>query len=148
MFGQPSAMPSDKLMRLFIVQSISSFVARDYESGLHYLNEIKRAYAEHMGTLNPTLKSIAKEIIQSLDMFAPGATSDMFLDTNQPDTPQQMEPEHYTSPQQEIASHFKPAQQPTNTVQDNPQPGHSVSSDLQDLLEKRRAKRRKRDQGK
>ena len=125
-YGDP--MPADKLMRLFIIQSISSFVAGDHESGLHYLNEVKQTYAQYMGNLNPTLKSLAKEIISSLDLLDPGASaSDLALTNIQPsqsNTDTQMESQTDQEPQ--------PQQDPS-----------SVTSELQSLLDKRRAKRGK-----
>ena len=119
-------MPSDKLMRLFIIQAISSFVSRDYESGLHYLNEIKQTYAQHMTSMNPTLKGLAKEIIQSLDLFSPGSTAeDLSLITNEGE---------------------KPVQQPTTTdTQDSEQEQPaSVASELQNLLNRRRERKSRR----
>lgn len=124
-YGDP--MPSDKLMKLFIIQAISSFVAHDFDSGLHYLNEIKASYAEHMMSLNPTLKLLAKEIIQSLDMFTPGASAQSFAQTNQ--VPVE------TTPSADIVEE----KQPVETVESS-----SVASELQNLLNRRRAKRAKR----
>ncbi len=145
MFGQSNAMPGDKMLKLFIIQAISSFVAGDHESGLHYLNEIKMSYAEYHASLNPTLKSLAKEIIQSLDMFAPGASADMFAETNK-----DMENVAHT-PQQEMQAAFAQPTQSAQPVQ-NTQPAQnipaknpsSVTSDLQDLLNRRRARKKNR----
>lgn len=120
-----SDMPSDKLMRLFIIQAISSFVAGDQESGLHYLNEVKQTYAEHMMTLNPTLKSLAKEIIQSLDLFSPGASATDLSTTNASSEP---------STTSEASS-----ESVSTTSSHTPD---SVTSELQDLLNRRRAKRK------
>lgn len=118
-------MPADKMMRLFIIQSISSFVAGDHESGLHYLNEVKQTYAQYMMNLNPTLKSLAKEIIQSLDLLDPGSNAaDLALVNTEP------------QPQQ-----TNQAVEPT--VESQESEPTSVTSELQDLLNRRRAKRKK-----
>ena len=122
MFNTSDQMPADKMMRLFIIQSISSFVAGDHESGLHYLNEVKQTYAQYMMNLNPTLKSLAKEIIQSLDLLDPGSNAaDLTLVNPDPQPTTQ-------------------AAQPTTDHQQEPT---SVTSELQDLLNRRRAKRSK-----
>jgi hypothetical protein len=123
-YGDP--MPADKLMRLFIIQSISSFVAGDHESGLHYLNEVKQTYAQYMMNLNPTLKSLAKEIISSLDLLDPGANASDLAVSNVPAEDIQQQPEQSQQPAEEQS------QQPT-----------SVASELQNLLDRRRAKRNK-----
>lgn len=123
-YGDP--MPADKLMRLFIIQSISSFVAGDHESGLHYLNEIKQTYAQYMMNLNPTLKSLAKEIIASLDLFDPGANAGDLSMTN-------VQPEPSQTPGQ-------PESQP-QSIQEPGEPS-SVASELQNLLDRRRAKKK------
>ncbi len=116
-------MPADKMMRLFIIQSISSFVAGDHESGLHYLNEVKQTYAQYMMNLNPTLKSLAKEIIQSLDLLDPGSNAaDLTLVNPEP------QPTQHTEEQATQSQESKPT---------------SVTSELQDLLNRRRAKRKK-----
>ena len=136
-YGDP--MPSDKLLRLFIIQAISSFVAHDYDSGLHYLNEIKQSYAEHMMSLNPTLKSLAKEIIQSLDMFTPGASAEAFANANPQQTSSifsQQQPVEAAPSQVEETS--IPQEQTTQPIQSGPT---SVTSELQDLLNRRRAKK-------
>lgn len=72
----------DKMMRLFIIQAISGFVSRDYDTGIHFLNEVKTHYAQNMSQLNPTLKGLAKEIIQSLDMLTPGHDATQFYSQN------------------------------------------------------------------
>jgi hypothetical protein len=72
----------DKMMRMFIIQAISGFVTRDFDTGIHYLNEVKTHYAQNMSDLNPTLKGLAKEIIQSLDMFTPGHDASQFYSKN------------------------------------------------------------------
>jgi hypothetical protein len=123
--GYNDPMPSDKLMRLFIIQAISSFVAGDHESGLHYLNEIKQTYAQHMMNLNPTLKSLAKEIIQSLDLFSPGSSATDLSNA---------------VPASDLPSHD--SMQPVTNTGFEEQPT-SVTSELQDLLNRRRAKRNK-----
>ena len=69
-FQKEGDMPADKMMKLFIIQSISAFVANDYNTGIHFLGEIKQTYAEKMGQLNPTLKQVAKEIIQAAFQLA------------------------------------------------------------------------------
>ncbi len=130
--GYSDPMPSDKMMRLFIIQAMSSFVAHDYDSGLHYINEIKQSYAEHMNSLNPTLKSLAKEIIQSLDMFAPGASVQSYTQANPTQTTPQTTPQTFPTEQAE----------PTQNIEDpDPQPPSSVTSELQNLLQRRRARR-------
>ncbi len=122
--GLGDPMPADKLMRLFIIQSISSFVAGDHESGLHYLNEVKQTYAQYMMNLNPTLKSLAKEIISSLDLLDPGASASDLAMTNNPQP-----------------TESQPQIQP-ETVQQDQEPS-SVASELQNLLNRRRAKKNK-----
>lgn len=144
MFGQ-NVMPGDKMVKLFIIQAISAFVSGDHASGLHYLNEIKMSYAEYQSSLNPTLKNLAKEIIQSLDMFTPGSSADQYAETN-------IEAPALT-PQQEMATAFaqnsQNQSQPVNTQQQAAQPsgaqpaGSTITSDLQDLLNRRRARRKK-----
>lgn len=121
--GLGDPMPADKLMRLFIIQSISSFVAGDHESGLHYLNEIKQTYAQYMMNLNPTLKSLAKEIISSLDLLDPGASATDLAMTNNP---------------QPVES--QPQSQPETGQEEKPS---SVASELQNLLNRRRANKNK-----
>ena len=123
MYGTSDPMPADKMMRLFIIQSISSFVAGDHESGLHYLNEVKQTYAQYMTNLNPTLKSLAKEIIQSLDLLDPGSSA---TDLSMVNTEAQSTTPTTTSPQQDQET------EPS-----------SVTSELQNLLNRRRAKRKK-----
>ena len=92
MYGRSSSDRSivDKMMRLFIVQAISGFVARDFDTGIHFLNEVKTHFAQNQSQLNPVLKGLAKEIIQSLDLLQPGASADMFSESNAtiPMTPQ------------------------------------------------------------
>ena len=122
--GLGDPMPADKLMRLFIIQSISSFVAGDHESGLHYLNEIKQTYAQYMMNLNPTLKSLAKEIISSLDLLDPGANASDLAMTNNPQ-PTESQPQNQTEILQED------------------QESSSVTSELQNLLNRRRARKNK-----
>ncbi|MCE7735410.1 MAG: hypothetical protein GPJ54_11065 [Candidatus Heimdallarchaeota archaeon] len=122
--GLGDPMPADKLMRLFIIQSISSFVAGDHESGLHYLNEVKQTYAQYMMNLNPTLKSLAKEIISSLDLLDPGANATDLAMTNI-QQPTESQPEVQPQPEQED------------------QESSSVTSELQNLLNRRRAKKNK-----
>ena len=126
MFGQASPMPEDKIIRLFIIQAISSFVSRDYDSGLHYLNEIKTGYAQYMGRLNPTLKSLIKEIIQALDMMAPGSSATSFSTVNTTET------------NAEDSQHVE-----DQSSSSGPGSG-SVTNELQDLLDKRRARRKNR----
>lgn len=134
-------MPSDKLMKLFIIQSISAFVANDYETGVHFLKEIKQAYAEHMGKLNPTLKQLAKEIIQSVDLFNPsgGGFVGASMSNAGPDQPSTAggDPAMPSFEDSETAeandrSQEQPQQQPK-----------SVASELQDLLKRRKERRRK-----
>lgn len=122
--SQSDAMPSDKMMKLFIIQMISSFVGRDYDSGLHFLNEIKLSYAQNMDTLNPTLKILAKEIIQSLDLFTPGARAQDLAAANTSD-------DSGTQLDGEEALEYSDAGSGTG----------SVASELQDLLSRRRARR-------
>ncbi|RMG26141.1 MAG: hypothetical protein D6732_21600 [Methanobacteriota archaeon] len=97
MYGRSSADRSivDKMMRLFIVQAISGFVSRDFDTGIHFLNEVKTHFAQNQSQLNPVLKGLAKDIIQSLDMLQPGASADVFANHNA-STP--------TTPQSELAS--------------------------------------------
>ncbi|MDH5401141.1 MAG: hypothetical protein OEZ01_15240 [Candidatus Heimdallarchaeota archaeon] len=127
MFHNPhsSDVPSDKIMSLFIVQAIGAFVAQDYETGLHYLNEIKVTYASHQTTINPILKKLAKDIIKSLDMLTPGASSDLFL-------PEEDEGQIDHQPSQSQSTQTTSAQ-PTN-----------VNSELQNLLNKRRQQKKDR----
>lgn len=125
MFGQASPMPEDKIMRLFIIQAISSFVAKDYDSGLHYLNEIKTGYAQYMSQLNPTLKGLIKEIIQSLDMMTPGSSATSFASVNTPET-------NVDDSQVEEQS------------SSSGKGSGSVTNELQDLLDRRRARRKNR----
>ncbi len=92
MYGRSSADRSivDKMMRLFIVQAISGFVSRDFDTGIHFLNEVKTHFAQNQSQLNPVLKGLAKDIIQSLDLLQPGASADIFAEHNAtaPTTPQ------------------------------------------------------------
>lgn len=92
MYGRSSADRSivDKMMRLFIVQAISGFVSRDFDTGIHFLNEVKTHFAQNQSQLNPVLKGLAKDIIQSLDLLQPGASADIFAQNNAsaPTTPQ------------------------------------------------------------
>lgn len=154
---QNSPMPSDKMMKLFIIQAISSFVSHDYDSGLHYLNEIKMTFAEFQSSLSPTLKILAKEIIQSLDMFAPGSDASMYKDVN-PETATTPQQENARTPQQEIKQQFQQQetartpqqeiqqqfQQQAEEVQERKkEEPTSVTANLQDLLERRRARKKK-----
>ncbi|MCY3410848.1 MAG: hypothetical protein INQ03_04335 [Candidatus Heimdallarchaeota archaeon] len=145
-------MPADKMLRLFIIQAISSFVAGDRESGLHYLNEVKTSFAQYQSSLNPTLKSLAKEIIQSLDMFAPGASSTAFTDVNA-GTPQQemaaaFSQTQESSPKQPVfeeptqeTQQVQPIHHPTDPAPSG-SPDGSVTSDLEKLLARRKARRK------
>jgi len=130
-------MPSDKLMKLFIIQSISAFVANDYETGVHFLNEIKQAYAEHMSKLNPTLKQLAKEVIQAVDMFNPdgSAFAGGTMSNVVPEQPAYSEDQQPAMPsfENEAPAEESPAQQPS-----------SVTSELQELLRRRKEKRNRR----
>ena len=126
MFGQASPMPEDKIMRLFIIQAISSFVSRDYDSGLHYLNEIKTGYAQYMSQMNPTLKALVKEIIQALDMMTPGASATSFSSVNTSETKVEA-----TQPVEEQSS-------------SSGKSSGTVTNELQDLLDRRRARRKNR----
>ncbi len=135
MFGEASPMPGDKMMKLFIIQAISSFVSKDYETGLHFLNEIKTGYAQFMSEMNPTLKALVKEIIQSLDMFDPGASSASFIEVNTGDQTVQPSGEQSTAlSDQEIQSEENSSGKRSGTV----------TNELQDLLERRRARRKNR----
>ncbi len=134
MYGYGSdPMPVDKLMKLFIIQSISAFVANDYDSGVHFLTEIKQAYAENMSKLNPTLKQLAKEIIQSVDLFKPDGTAFMGGAFSQAD---QVPVEAAGDAQPEMPS-FDVAEE------EESEQNTSVASELQELLNRRRANRRK-----
>lgn len=137
---QNSPMPSDKMMKLFIIQAISSFVSHDYDSGLHYLNEIKMTFAEFQSSLSPTLKILAKEIIQSLDMFAPGSDASMYKDVN-PETATTPQQENARTPQQEIQQQFQ--QQAEEVQERKKEEPTSVTANLQDLLERRRARKKR-----
>ena len=144
----PSAMPADKMVRLFIIQAITSFVTNDFEAGLHYLNEIKTSYAEFMTQLSPQLKTLVKEIIQALDMFDPGSSSDSFRQVNQPQA--SAEETHFHSPQQEMSARMHEASAPAEQeISDAPQQtgtqSESVTQDLQELLARRKARRQSRD---
>ena len=119
-------MPADKLMKLFIIQSISAFVANDYETGLHFLQEIKQAYAENMGKLNPTLKQVAKEIIQAVDLFNPDQSGGGFLAGS------------ISNYQEQPQGDGSPGMPSMDTQAEEPR---SVASELQDLLNRRKAKR-------
>ena len=121
-------MPQDKMMKLFIIQCISSFIAHDYDSGIHYLSEIKQTYAESMTQLNPTLKTLAKEIIQAVDMFNP--------DSGNPFEGGQVNEEPMQPPQEQSQGSIEDygVGQPT-----------SVTSELQDLLNRRKAKRKNKE---
>ncbi len=146
-------MPADKIVRLFIIQAIGSFVSKDYDSGLHYLNEIKSSYAEYMTQINPSLKILVKEIIQSLDMFTPGATSDSFSGVNETQSTQNIQTEEvFHNPAQELTSRFRQANKSTDDNSDEAeidvtiQKDKSVTAELQDLLNRRRELRKKRKQ--
>ena len=102
-FGDRSMV--DKMMRLFIIQAISGFVTRDYDTGLHFLNEVKTHFAQNQSNLNPTLRGLAKEIIQSLDMLAPGTSATQFKDMSfQESAPQQQTQEIFHNPTDEFKS--------------------------------------------
>lgn len=109
----------NKMMRLFIIQAISGFVSHDYNTGIHFLNEIKTHYAQNPTMLDGVLKSLAKEIIKSLDMFAPGSNASTFFETN----------EEAKNPQQELNQINRAAQEKKVM---NPQ--------LESILEKRKKK--------
>jgi len=132
-------MPSDKLMKLFIIQAISSFVANDYETGVHYLREIKQTYAEHMARLNPTLKNLAKEIIQAVDLFNPDS-GDAFIGASMSSTgnePSGSSGEGPAMPNFDYGE--EDTQQPAKAAEEP----RSVASELQELLRKRRERRNK-----
>jgi len=95
----------DKMMRLFIIQAISGFVTRDYDTGLHFLNEVKTHFAQNQSNLNSTLRGLAKEIIQSLDMLAPGTTAAQFKDMSfQEGQELQETQEVFHNPNEELSS--------------------------------------------
>jgi len=95
----------DKMMRLFIIQAISGFVTRDYDTGLHFLNEVKTHFAQNQSNLNATLRGLAKEIIQSLDMLAPGTSAAQFKEMSfQEGQEIQETQEVYHNPNQELSS--------------------------------------------
>lgn len=139
-------MPSDKLMKLFIIQSISAFVANDYETGVHFLKEIKQAYAEHMGSLNPTLKKLAKEIIQSVDLFNPDGSGFVGASmSNEGPTPSSTGGDPTMPSFGENAEDASPSSDISNqqqSSQGSEQP-KSVASELQELLKRRKERRRK-----
>ena len=134
MYGYGSdPMPVDKLMKLFIIQSISAFVANDYDSGVHFLTEIKQAYAENMSKLNPTLKQLAKEIIQSVDLFKPDGSAFMGGAFSQPQEPMG------------AAGDAQPEMPSFDVGEEEAAPAEStsVASELQELLNRRRANRKR-----
>lgn len=59
-----SAVPPNKYIQQLITQAIQSFYLEDYESGVHFLEEIRRALPRMMYQLNPILRSLCKEIIK------------------------------------------------------------------------------------
>ncbi len=59
-----SAVPPNKYIEQLIIQAIQSFYLEDYESGAHFLEEIRRALPRMMYQLNPILRSLCKEIIK------------------------------------------------------------------------------------
>ena len=143
----PNVMPADKMVRLFIIQAITSFVTSDFEAGLHYLNEIKTSYAEFMTQLSPGMKTLVKEIIQALDMFDPGSSSDSFRQVNQVSNTDASD-DVFHSPQQEMTARMH--QDADSSPDPEPSSAHtsdtsdSVTQDLQELLARRKARRKNR----
>jgi len=69
--GYRDPVPADKMMSLLIVQAITAFYMGDYNTGVHYIQEIKTEYASSMSQLSPTMKKIARDIISALDLLTP-----------------------------------------------------------------------------
>lgn len=121
---------ADKMMRLFIIQAISSFVTRDYETGLHYLNEIKAHFAQNQSTMNSTLKGLAKEIIQSLDLLTPGASATSYADINTGSaTTGSSTQEVFHTPEQELSSMMREQQSSHEVTPQQETPEKSSSND-------------------
>ncbi len=89
--GFRDPVPADKIMSLLIVQAITSFYMGDYESGVHYLHEIKTEYASGMSKLSPTMKKIARDIISALDLIRPSDQDSFPQETHSPETPSSSE---------------------------------------------------------
>ncbi len=112
--GFRDPVPADKMMTLLIVQAITSFYMGDYESGVHYIHEIKTEYAAGMSKLSPTMKRIAKDIISALDLIRP---------SDQETFPQEPQPS-----------------QSTNVVSESDE-SQTISDRLEEILKRRRAQR-------
>ncbi len=112
--GFRDPVPADKMMTLLIVQAITSFYMGDYESGVHYIHEIKTEYAAGMSKLSPTMKKLARDIISALDLIRP---------SDQDTLPQEPQP-----------------RQTSNTTSDTDE-SQAISDRLEEILRRRRAQR-------
>ena len=74
-FGQQGPVPADKLITLNLVQLITSLYIGDAESATIFLQSLKEDYAQYMSQINPTLKRLVREILQSIDMYKPSDAS-------------------------------------------------------------------------
>ncbi|MCG3218598.1 MAG: hypothetical protein KAR35_06310 [Candidatus Heimdallarchaeota archaeon] len=74
-FGQQGPVPADKLITLNLVQLITSLYTGDIESANIFLSSLKEDYARYISQMNPTLKRLVREILQSIDMYKPSDVS-------------------------------------------------------------------------
>ena len=117
--GYRDPVPADKMMSLLIVQAITAFYMGDYETGVHYIQEIKTEYASSMSQLSPTMKKIARDIISALDLLRP--SDEAFV-------PQQPQQQHVSQ-----QSNINPQEQEEGVEE--------VRHKLEDILKRRRQQR-------
>ncbi len=66
MYGQPNRLGMDpnKFVTQMIVQAIQAFYNQDYETGVHFIEQIRSNLPSFLYNLNPTLRNLCKDIVK------------------------------------------------------------------------------------
>lgn len=58
--------PPDKFMEQLLLQAIQAFYIQDYETGVYFLNQIRRNLPRYLYQISPALKRLFKDIVKIL----------------------------------------------------------------------------------
>ncbi|MHA1304441.1 MAG: hypothetical protein ACTSPI_12150 [Candidatus Heimdallarchaeaceae archaeon] len=66
MYGQPSriGMDPNKFVTQMIVQALQAFYNQDYETGTHFIEQIRSNLPSFLYNLNPALRTLCKDIVK------------------------------------------------------------------------------------
>ncbi len=61
-----SSVPPDKLVQQLIMQAFQAFYIQDYETGIHFLEQIRSNLPRYMYQLSPAYRTLCKDIVKML----------------------------------------------------------------------------------